>query len=331
VIVRDCVASNNGDSGLNPNLYHGQILRNFGENNGRAFIESSSAFTQISQNYARGNGHVGIGVGGFTATGPDSNGWFNVITDNICVQNLGGIDLVSGTSFSIVSNNVCHANALYGIHVREESSVGTLTHHNLIHNNICTDNGKSGSGNFYGIMIDAPETRVSGNKVAAVNTAVVDVDTTSGYLQAYGILVYSGYNNELVDNDVRGHVLTDYSFEGSGPTSNVLQYLRTDSRTFVAAGSNFAPAFRQALEVQAALNFGIVPAQGSVDQAVAIAGAVVGSAASASPLGALPGGLTWSAYVSAAGMVTVRVSNVAATAASVGSTQWAVGVILPPV
>jgi len=241
VIVRDCSASGNGENGINLNGFHHQIVRNRGENNGSAFIEAAVGFTLVSQNYARGNNNKGIVVGGFTSSGDDARGWYNVVTDNICIQNLGGLALAANTCFTLVANNICHANRLWGILVTTYDGV---TQHNLVHNNICTANGDPGSSNFYGIFIDAPEVRVTNNKLADAPIVVADVDPGSLPRQKYGILLYGGANHDVVGNDSREHGIVDYSFEGPiPPTKVVFQHWRTDpdSTTYVAPGVTFDP------------------------------------------------------------------------------------------
>lgn len=335
VVVRDCVASRNGETGINVNAVHGQITGNRCEDNGYAGIESSSAFTLISRNYVRGNRIHGMTVGGFTQGGQFARGYFNVVTDNICVlNNGGGLVITAGTGYSVVANNVCHANELYGIGVIDQRGAypGVFTEHNLVHNNIVTSNGKAGAGNFYGVLVQAPWTRISGNKVADVSDVVFDVDTTTGYQQGYGILVTLGDGNELIDNDSRGHSIRDYSFEGFYPQDSVLQYLRPGfSSEQVLGPSSFAPTAKQVLqETTGALGFGSIAAQQTAELDVAVSGALVGSPATASPLGSLgSAALTWSAYVPVANTVRVRVTNVGTAAVTPASIQWTVGVILP--
>ena len=245
VIVRECSASGNGENGINVNGFHHQIVRNRGENNGSAFIEAAVGFTLVSQNYARGNSNKGIVVGGFMDAGAHGRGWYNVVTDNICIQNQGGLALAGNTCFSLVANNICHANQLWGILVTTHAGV---TQHNVVHNNICTANGDPGATNFYGIYIDAPETRVTNNKTFDTLTPVADVNplteaqvaagTTAR--QKFGMLVYSGANHDVVDNDSRGHSSVDYSFEGGSPPTNIVfQRLRSESTLYVGPGVTF--------------------------------------------------------------------------------------------
>jgi hypothetical protein len=112
----------------------------------------------------------------------------------------------------------------------------------------------------------------------------------------------------------------------------VLQYLRPGlSSEQVLGTSSFAPTAKQVLqETSGALGFGSIAAQQTAELDVAVSGALVGSPATASPLGSLGSAApTWSACVPAANTVRVRVTNVGTTAVTPAGVQWTVGVILP--
>lgn len=72
----------------------------------------------------------------------------------------------------------------------------------------------------------------------------------------------------------------------------------------------------------AALDFPSIAAASSAELTITVDEAVVGSQAVATPSGAPEAGLVWSAYVSAANKVTVRVANVTAAAVNPASRTW---------
>lgn len=72
----------------------------------------------------------------------------------------------------------------------------------------------------------------------------------------------------------------------------------------------------------AALNFPSIASMATAELTIGVTGAVVGSSAAATPNGAPEAGLVWSAYVSAADTVTVRVANITAGAIDPASRTW---------
>lgn len=72
----------------------------------------------------------------------------------------------------------------------------------------------------------------------------------------------------------------------------------------------------------AALDFPSIAAASSAELTVTVSNAVLGSQAVATPKGAPEAGLVWSAYVSAANTVTIRVANVTAAAINPASRTW---------
>ena len=77
----------------------------------------------------------------------------------------------------------------------------------------------------------------------------------------------------------------------------------------------------------ATLNFGSIANNGSQELTVSVIGASVGSSCACSPSGSIEAGLQWTCYVSSAGVVTIRLSNVQATAINPASKSWKVSVI----
>ena len=79
--------------------------------------------------------------------------------------------------------------------------------------------------------------------------------------------------------------------------------------------------------VRAALSFGAIPANSCRDQAISVASAATTNVAFASPNYAVEPGLSWSAFVSSPGTVTVRVCNVTPAAIKpAASAKWRVWV-----
>lgn len=72
----------------------------------------------------------------------------------------------------------------------------------------------------------------------------------------------------------------------------------------------------------ATLDFPSIPAASSAELTITVSEAVVGAQAVTTPNGAPEAGLVWSAYVSAANTVTIRVANVTAAAINPASRTW---------
>lgn len=91
-----------------------------------------------------------------------------------------------------------------------------------------------------------------------------------------------------------------------------------EDRVSSTLSSEFVPV----LSATATLSFGSIPAQSGVNKTIAVTGAAVGN----TPPPTLPNTLICSAWVSATGTVTVRLSNVTASAATPASAAFTVNV-----
>ncbi len=82
------------------------------------------------------------------------------------------------------------------------------------------------------------------------------------------------------------------------------------------------------LQAQAGLTFGLIATQTCGNQTITVTGAATSNAAFASPNYAVEAGLSWSAFVSAANTVTVRLCNVTASGITpAASSNWRVWVV----
>jgi hypothetical protein len=88
-----------------------------------------------------------------------------------------------------------------------------------------------------------------------------------------------------------------------------------------------SPLFRKA---SAALDFPSIAAAGAANLTIAVPGAKVGQAVLLGPPATFPTGLTAIGFVSAAGVVTVRLQNITAAAIDPPSATWGVVVVNPP-
>lgn len=133
-----------------------------------------------------------------------------------------------------------------------------------------------------------------------------------------------------------GKILNAYSFRAEAPTvgtaKNLAGWFNGDVQvdTTLRTGALVIGAGTPVHEVRiggAALSFGSIAARTCRDSSISVPGADQGSAASASPSGDIGAGLTWSAWVPAAGSVTVRVCNLNASTATPSALNWKVQVV----
>lgn len=85
---------------------------------------------------------------------------------------------------------------------------------------------------------------------------------------------------------------------------------------------NVAQILTSHLNASATLDFPNISANTTAELTITVTGAVVGSAAVATPNGAPESGLTWKAYVSAPNVVTIRVANVTTGPINPASRSW---------
>ncbi|HEY3265557.1 MAG TPA: hypothetical protein VGM37_01425 [Armatimonadota bacterium] len=89
-----------------------------------------------------------------------------------------------------------------------------------------------------------------------------------------------------------------------------------------AINANFAEIYP--LRAAATLDFASIAAGSAAELTVTVTGASAGKPAIASPAAGIEAGLVWSAWVSAADTVRIRVANVTAAAIDPASRAWSV-------
>lgn len=98
--------------------------------------------------------------------------------------------------------------------------------------------------------------------------------------------------------------------------------IKDGSGNVVLDTESYGDQLTQHFYASAALNFPSIPAASTTSLTITVNEAVVGSQAVATPSGTPEIGLVWSAFVSAANTVTVRVANVTAAAIDPASRTW---------
>jgi hypothetical protein len=133
-----------------------------------------------------------------------------------------------------------------------------------------------------------------------------------------------------------GKILNAVSFRAEAPTSGTEKNLAgwfdgdvqvdttTSTHTLVVGGGSPVHEIRLG---SGGLSFPSIAARSCHDSAISVSGADIGSAASASPGGNIGTNLFWSAWVNAAGSVTVRVCNLGGAAVTPSAVSWKVEVM----
>ncbi len=324
--IRDCIANHNGETGINVSGYDSIISGNTCIGNAYAGYECVLTRSRFVANYAIENKKDGIAIGGYSGQQfVFPGGHFNVIQGNVAVRNAThGLKIVVGTNNSIISDNICALNGLTGILVNEAGGTVndkqvTFTRYNTVQSNVCLSNGIADSSNPFGIHITAPNNKVVRNRCADIGV--------EGYSQRYGILV-SSPDCDVVDNDAYNNTLRNYSFENGAANTlfRIDQPEQKGKETYFDATSSPKPSAKLTQAVQAQFDFGPIPPGEMREQQVAVAGAHVIDAVTASPQQPPPPGLMWSGYISNPGVATVRVLNMAAQVVSAPA-AWTVAVI----
>ncbi|GEM_PF-2348509 len=267
---------------------------------------------RIIGNYISGNLFQGIGV----QSEGGSHAEDFIITDNNIYQNSGnGIDIGDNVISSVVTQNIY---ILGGV----------------VKGNTINANGGSGirifsaaTQNAYGATSVTDRTVVSGNNINA-NTAygvyllaanngktdrilVVGNSITGNSLN--GILV-SGSNvryNSILDNVLFSNGSPQIS---SGGTATVIGGVvtGTDGIYRMVTGLSIGEGDNISKHISVpvtGLNFGSIAGNSSAQLNTTVSGASVGDSCYASPGGSLTSGCVWSAWVSAANTVTIRILN----------------------
>lgn len=256
----------------NAAVCHNSIISNTGNSIGI----STSSGAKIDDNVILSSGSNGI-----SATGSG----MSVSGNRIESSGASGIILTTGSSVCQVAHNSCTLNTSRGIHIQSSSE-------NQVHDNYCSSNSQ-------GVHNSSANIEIAGNNNAAQgNTTRRGAESNQ---PRFGILVASGTDNQIGDNDTyTGGVTADFSDSGTTTKKRL-------------AGS-------------ATLDFGSIAAGATAELTITVTGAPVGAAVHLGPPAGLESGLVAFGRVSATSTVTVRLYNSTGSPIDPASATWSAAV-----
>ncbi len=204
VMVRDCRAHDNAGFG---------IVADF---NDAAFVRKAR-LVQISDSSAWAN-QRGISVGNYNVTNVSPPVWGNANPDAISV---------------LVSNNICHDNAIYGIAVAGQGLA--------VLGNILSGNG-TGIANGGGLLVNAAASLVADNVIVGSATFGIDcggsqrLDVRNNAITgcAYGINCGGGLAIRVEDNSVQDFTVAGICVANVETDANGLNFNQSSSQTSIA-------------------------------------------------------------------------------------------------
>lgn len=274
------------------------------DNVGTGFDIQAAPCAVVANNIADTCGQgvvVNTNCGIFLAT---SNG--AVVTGNKCLDCYVGI-AASGDGV-VLTDNVVESSAASGIRTPTGGSTYTRC---VIANNISRLNGE------HGIRVNPGSNNLVIGNYSADNSQSVD--------NIFDNIEIAGDGNFVSSNVVRRGVLTNaprYGIRVLSGTSNVLVNNDTITGGDLADVFDSATTTRRVVTGTSSLNFGTVNAGVVGTAAITVAGAVADGVVSVSAPAALAAGLIWSASVTAANTVTVRLFNTTGGNIAVTTANW---------
>lgn len=195
--ISNCVAIGSSFDGINPCGPKDKVFDNVSLNNGTGGIEAANYGAIISRNRCEGNKVVGMSIGGYAGTLNPGEGQSNIISNNICINNVGdGFQISSGTRKSVFSNNISTGNGGFGINMADGANA--VIDNDIIDNHISNNQGT-------GIYVSASNNRIARNFVGN--------DASGGtYTQSQGIVLNgtSANNSSITGNYSYNNSSSDY-------------------------------------------------------------------------------------------------------------------------
>lgn len=191
------VANYCSQNGLNINSKYATIINNYGSYNGFGLIEAGCGNSIITGNVAEYNYNAGITVGGYNAESTNGHGNNNVISGNICNNNVQkGMNISIGVVDSIISNNICYKNGQFGMIVYE---LYDKISNNTITGNTIFDNGIDGGVGKQGLFVKSKGNTITNNTFYNTEAAFLTSNK-----QDYGI---------VIEAEKHGNVITGNHFK----------------------------------------------------------------------------------------------------------------------
>lgn len=122
--------------------------------------------------------------------------------------------------------------------------------------------------------------------------------------QTYGLLATTNIRNVVFSGDITGHSVSNYLISSGVCVSRGQLFLR-----------------------QSLVDMVPIPPNSTIDKTISFAGVVDGDRVFATPSNGLEAGLVWSAYVSSANSITVRVGNITGVQIDPAPRTWRIDVI----
>lgn len=211
----------------------------------------------------------------------------------------GGISVTQSSGDVVVTGNITRNNDSFGIHV---GTAGSASSRVVVGNNLCVDNGQNrnadtGVSSLVGIRVNtSSRVSIAGNVCA---------DSQGTPTQQHGLTLLDTTDCVVGPNVLVGNAVSPVLESG---TNTNLQY---------------TPAV---LKASATLDFGSIAAGTTAELTVTVTGAATTDDVTANPASSLEAGLVWSAVVTSANTVTIRVANVTTGAIDPASRSWRVRV-----
>lgn len=303
-----------------------------------------ASFNVVANNVIKDCNEAGIS---FNATSAQAGVRGVIVSNNIiegggvaATTDAAAINLNGNIQDCVVSGNIVRNRANAGILVSDAGQGGLCTNNTIKNNSVidvayvglrllstknCTlsdnyvHNASNGnSGTYAAIQITSSGT--FGTEVNDGSMVVANTVTGTNHRAAFQInaTVPIATNLYVANNVFRAGATTNRAVELNGSPN----YVGNSSDNIYTYGTNDIIDYRSRI---AALDFGSISASTTAELTVSINGVTTsGWSVSVSPTSALDAGIMWSAYVSAANTVTVRLANITGGAIDPAATDFVI-------
>ena len=268
---------------------------------------------------------------GFLGKGSDNNIFLGLATFGTGA-NGKGVELKKGTVREAISNYFFHLQAANGMSVDATSGPNWVFGYDTTNGQplptvaaggklyITTDKTIGGAGPIAATKVGFgnDETRAQSARDAITNESLrLENNAESG-----AILKASGHANQWLFRPLSGGTFEIIlAGAGGGFSFNATTAVPNAVSGLAIGGGAVATNHRSATGT---LDFSSIAANTTAELTITVTGAVVGDTCSATPNGAPEAGLVWSAYVSSANTVTVRLGNTTTSSIDPASRSWRV-------